>query len=468
MKRVDAVVIGGGILGCFAARNLMRFQLSVLLLEAKEDICSGITRANAAVVYAGYDNKPGSLKAEMTRQGNAQFETLCRELEVPFSRCGSLMVSFGPHADRVLQKKYRNGQESNVLGLQLLSGEEAREREPFLAEGISSALYAPSTGTVNSWQFGIAACENAVYNGCEVLRNISVKGIEKTKDGYIIQTEREDIECKAVLNCAGMFADQIQEMLFPPSVRLFLDSADFLVMDKDADAPKHVIFHESEESGKGITAVPSVEGNLLLASSQRPLEGEFFSTSVHGMEVLRNTALCVLPELDLRRVIRSFGAVRPNPHRVIWKDGAYVPDGKSIGSFVIENPAPGFYSLLGIKTPGITCAEELGRYLAERTALYLDAQPNRTFHPNRKAIIGVRNLDFASRERLIKENPDYAQIVCQCGEISKAEIIEAIRRGAVSVDGVKRRVGTGMGVCQGSRCSRVIKELLEGVMHGTV
>lgn len=468
MKCVDAVVIGGGILGCFAARNLMRFQLSVLLLEEKEDFCTGITRANAAVVYAGYDNQPGSLKAEMTRRGNAGFEALCEELEVPFVRCGSLMVSFGPAADQVLQKKYQNGQKNNVSGLQILSGQEACELEPFLSVEVRSALYAPSTGTVNSWQLGIAACENAVYNGVEVQRNVAVKAIKKRKNEYIIETEQESIVCRAVLNCAGMFADKIQEMLFPPSVRLYLDGADFLVMDQDADAPKHVIFHESEESGKGITAVPCVEGNLLLASSQRPLEGTFFSTSVRGMQILRETAVSVLPKLEINRVIRSFGAVRPNPRRVVWQDGEYVPDGKSIGSFVIENPAPGFYSLLGIKTPGLTCAEELGRHLAQKTGDYLDALPNPAFDPKRKAIIRVRDLDFAGREQLIRENPDYAEIVCQCGEISKAEIMEAIRRGAVTADGVKRRVGTGMGVCQGSRCHRRIQELLEGAGCGTV
>ena len=178
--------------------------------------------------------------------------------------------------------------------------------------------------------------------------------------------------------------------------------------------------------------------------------------------------MSVLPKLEINRVIRSFGAVRPNPRRVVWQDGEYVPDGKSIGSFVIENPAPGFYSLLGIKTPGLTCAEELGRHLAQKTGDYLDALPNPAFDPKRKAIIRVRDLDFAGREQLIRENPDYAEIVCQCGEISKAEIMEAIRRGAVTADGVKRRVGTGMGVCQGSRCHRRIQELLEGAGCGTV
>ena len=160
-------MIGGGLLGCFAARELSRRKLNIVVLEAREDVCTGISRANTAVVYPGYDHKPGTLKAEMCVRANAAFGRLCKELDVPFSRCGSLMLSFGPRADAVLQKKLRHGEENGVPGLHLLSAEEAYRMEPQIAPGLSSALYAPTAGTVNPWQLGIAACENAVHNtGC--------------------------------------------------------------------------------------------------------------------------------------------------------------------------------------------------------------------------------------------------------------------------------------------------------------
>ncbi|MBP3673062.1 MAG: FAD-dependent oxidoreductase [Oscillospiraceae bacterium] len=451
MRYFDAAVIGGGVLGCFAARNLRRWNISTVLIEAAEDVCTGITRANTAIVYAGYDNKVGSLKAQMTVRGNGDFASLCEELEVPFSRCGSLMASFGPQADKVLLKKYDQGQRNGVPGLRLLSGEEAAEKEPMLAGGVTSALYAPSTGTVNPWQLGIAAYENAVRNGCTPLLNTQVLGIRKTSGGYVIETGSEPIECKVILNCAGLNADKVQELLFPPSVRLFCDGADFFVLDKHAASPSHIIFHESEEKGKGITAVPTVEGNLLLGPSQRPLDGKPWATSHTGMNFLRETACQVLPGVDLTQVIRSFASVRPNPHRVVWKNGAYVPDGKSIGSFVIENPAPGFYSLIGIKTPGLTCANELGMYLARESAVYLNAAENTAFDPYRRAIW----------------QKDH-EIICQCEHISKAQILEAIARGSTTVDGVKRRVGSGMGKCQGSRCTFEIETLLEECHHGTL
>lgn len=445
MRKFDAVVIGGGILGCFAARNLMKWNLSVLLLEGAEDVCTGITRANAAIVYAGYDNRVGSLKGNMTLKGNADFERLCQELDVTFSCCGSFMVSFSAEGNAALEKKFRAGTGNGVPGLALISGEAAKAREPMLAEGISQALYAPTTGTVNPWQLGIAAYENARKNGCEAKMKAAVLGICPTDGGYVIQTDEEELFCKVVVNCAGSAADKVQEMVFAPSVRLYCDGADFLVLDKRAKRPKHIIFHQAEEHGKGITAIPTTEGNLLLGPTRRKLGSSPYATTREGLAFLREDALRILPELELTQTIRSFGSIRPNPHRVIWKDGEYVPDGSSIGSFCIERPAENFISLMGIKTPGITCAQELGAYVAKEMADCLQAAPNPAFDPCRKGIAKVSGQE----------------IVCQCESVSKEEILEAIRRGARTVDGVKRRVGSGMGRCQGSRCSDAIERILE-------
>jgi len=441
MKQLDAIVIGGGVLGCFAARNLRRWNISTLLLEAEDDVCRGITRANTAIVYAGYDNKPGSLKAEMTVRGNAHFDQLCEDLDVPFSRCGSLMVSFGENGDKVIRKKLKQGMANGVPGLRILTAEEAREMEPMLAKTVTSALYAPTTGTVNPWKLGIAAFENAIHNGCEVRLNTPVLGIRAEEKGYLVQTETETYLCKAVVNCAGIDAENIHSMVFESKVKLEVNGTDFLVLDKYAPKPERIIFHEAE-SGKGITAVPCVEGNLLLDSPARPL-GIPYGTSREGMDFIRETAADVLPQVDTTRVIRSFGAVRPNPRR---------EDGKNLPDYCIEEPVPGFISFIGIKTPGLTCAEELGMYAAKKCAEHLGAESNPGFDPVRKGI--PRGND--------------REIICQCEQVTKSEILEAIRRGAGTVDAVKRRVNSGMGFCQGSRCSYAIRRILEESGHGTL
>jgi glycerol-3-phosphate dehydrogenase len=313
--------------------------------------------------------------------------------------------------------------------------------EPMLKKGVVAALYAPGTGTVNPWQLGIAAFENAVANGAEVLRNTEVLGIRKSEGGYLVETATDVFACKTVFNCAGLSADRVQELAFAPSVRLELDGAEYLVMDTLAKKPSRVIFQQSHSCGKGITAIPCVEGNLLISGVRKPFEVPF-GTTAEGLQDLHKTTKDLLPEADLSKVIRSFGAVRPNP---------YKENGESLHDFCIENPGPGFYSLIGVKTPGLTCANELGIHLAEKAAIYLQATQNGNFDPHRT---GIREKDN--------------EIICQCEQITKAQIVEAIRRGAKTVDGVKRRVGSGMGRCQGSRCTLKIEKLLEEYGHGTL
>ena len=441
MKHYDAIVIGGGLLGCMTARNLRRWHITTLLLEKEEDICTGITRANSAIVYAGYDNKPGSLKAELTVRGNANMGQLCEELEVPFLRCGSLLVTYDRESVPKMERKFRNGIQNGVPGLRLLSAEEVEAMEPMLKPGVAAALYAPSTGTVNPWRLGIAACENAVQNGAEVLRNEEVLSIRRKDARFLVQTGGGVYSCNMVFNCAGLSADKVQELVFEPTVRLKPDGAEYLVFDHLASRPRRIIFHQAASCGKGITAIPTTEGNLLISGVRKPMEVPF-ATTVAGLRELHGSAKELLPDVRLDQVIRSFGAVRPNPHR---------ESGESLHDFCIENPTDGFYSLIGIKTPGLTASNELGLLLAQKAADYLGAAKNADFDPRRKAI--------AEKDH---------EIICQCEGITRSEIMEAIRRGAASVDGVKRRVGSGMGRCQGSRCTFEIQKLLEESRNGAL
>ena len=434
MKQYDAIVIGGGILGCMTARNLRRWKISTLLLEKEEDVCKGVTRANSAIVYAGYDNKPGSLKAELTVRGNAGMDLLCTELEVPFSRCGSLLVTYDPAAVSRLEKKLQSGLQSGVPGMRLLSGAEAEAMEPSLQKGVAAALYAPSTGTVNPWHLGIAAYENAMQNGAEARLNAQVIGIRREEDGFLVETGGESFHGKMVFNCAGLSADKIQELVFAPSVRLYLDAAEYLVFDTRVKKPERVIFLQAERCGKGVTAIPCTEGNLLISGVRKPLT-EPFATTAEGLRELHGATKNLLPEVDASLVIRSFGAVRPNPIK---------ESGESVNDFCIENPAPGFFSFIGIKTPGLTCSNELGLLMAKKAAAYLQAEENSSFDPKRKCI-----------------SEKGSEIICQCEKITRAEILEAIRRGATTVSGVKRRLGTGMGRCQGSRCAWRIAKILK-------
>ena len=199
---------------------------------------------------------------------------------------------------------------------------------------------------MNPWELGIAAWENAGANGVRTYLNTRVLAIGQTVEGYRLETDRETLFCRAVINCAGLNADKVQALLYPTQVHIVPDAGDYLILDKAAsELPRHILQYEPEDGGKGVNAVPTVEGSLLLGPSERE-NGTDFAVSAAGIVFVRERAADILPGLPWESVIRSFAAVRPNPQR---------PDGSSIGSFVIESPAPGFWSLIGVKTPGLTC-----------------------------------------------------------------------------------------------------------------
>ena len=458
MERYDVAVLGGGLLGCFMARELRRYPLKVALVEAREDVCTGISRANTAIVYTGCDTKPGTLKTRLCVEANRGFDALCRELGVPFSRKGSLMVSYGPRADRVLQDKLLQGMENGVEGLRLLSGREAEEWERGLAPGVSSALYAPGTGVSDPWGLCYAAWENALANGVAPWLGAPVTDLLPEHGGWRVVTLRGELWAAAVVNCCGLHADQVQELAAPPSVRISPEKADYLMLDEGAgNYVGHVIFHEPEEKGKGLTLVPTLEGKLLVGPTEEGAAGPQSATTTVGLDKLRQLAAQVVPQLDLGLTIRSFAGVRPRPYSVV--------SARSIHDFTITNPARGLWSLIGIKTPGLTCAQALGAWLAPQVADTLGRrEPDPTFRPERKAPVRPRSMSREERAVLVARDPAYGRILCRCGGITEGEVRDAIRRGAVTLDGVKRRVGTGLGRCQGSFCTDRVMDLLSRML----
>ncbi|MDE7262806.1 MAG: NAD(P)/FAD-dependent oxidoreductase [Oscillospiraceae bacterium] len=462
MEYTDVAVIGGGLLGCFAVRALTAYELQVTVLEEREDVCTGVSRSNTGIVYTGYDTKPGTLKTRLCVQANLEFDQLCRELDVPFSRCGSLMAGFGPRAEKVLEKKLAQGQANGVPGLELLEPEAVYTLEPNLAPGVRLGLYAPGTGTVNPWELGIAAFENARDNGAVFRFSEKLLHMERTAGGYRLETERGCYAARAVVNCAGLQADAVRELVRIPAIRIFPTAGDYLVLDDTvAGFIRHVIFHEPEEKGKGLTLVPTVDGNLLIGPTERSRDSApDWATSQEGLETLYRLCAQVVPALPMNEVIRSFAALRPNPFEVRELDGWWIPQDKSISGFTILEE-DGLISLLGIKTPGLTCARLLGEHIAECAARFLGGPGrNLQFNPYRRGIRRVHELDEAERDALIRQDPDYGEVVCQCRDVTKGEVLEAIRRGAATADGVKRRTGAGMGRCQGSRCGQTVMELV--------
>ena len=462
MKNYDVIIIGGGILGCFAARNLAKYNLRAAVLERENDVCTGISRGNTAIIYPGYDTKPGTLKTELCVRGCLEFENLCRELDVRFERKGSVMVAFGERGEGVLHKKLAQGKENGVTDLKLLSKEEVLKLCPDITDNVTAGLFCGHTGTVLPWELGIAAFENARNNGIEFLFNEKVVSIHKDEN-YIIKTEHNTYSAKGVINCAGLHADEVREMLFAPQVRIVPTKGDYFVFDTGA-SPKgdRIIFCEPETKGKGLTVVPTVTGNLLAGPAEIPADDkEDRGTTKEGTDFLMRNLSEVFPSLDTSRIIRSFSTLRPNPFYVSKNEvGEYILNERSISNFTVTQDEDGFISFIGIKTPGLTCCDGLGKLASDAMAQYLHGEANPNFDPLRKSAVKTELLPFDERAKLVSKSPAYGKIICRCRGISEGEIIDAVRTGAKSLDGVKRRTEATSGRCQGSFCTQRIMEII--------
>ncbi|MDL2327297.1 NAD(P)/FAD-dependent oxidoreductase [Ruminococcaceae bacterium OttesenSCG-928-A11] len=464
----DVLVVGGGLLGCFVARNLSRYAYRIGLLEANNDVCMGISRASTAIIYPGYDQKPGSLKARLTVRAAQTFGALCQELDVPYRQPGSLMVACGPQGVRMLEKKREQGQANGVKGLEILDREAVLSMEPNLSSSVCAGLYAPVTSTVNPWELCIAAAESAVANGVDFHLDTKVSGITRTAGGFRVMAGDAEYTCRMLVNCAGLFADAINDMVAAPTFRIRPSKGDYWVLDEGTGSfINHIILHEPEIKGKGATLVPTVDGNLLLGpSKEKTQDKKDFSTTREGLCFVEETAAEIFPALPLEQRIRAFSGLRPELEMVRQADdGSLVPTGERMHDLLIFRPedAPRMVNLAGIKTPGLTCADEIGRYVTDMVLEVLGSPgENTAFASNRTGPVRFSTSSPDEKERLIKKDPCYGRVVCRCRTITEAEIRDAIRRplGAQTVDGVKRRTGAQMGRCQGGYCTHQILKIL--------
>ena len=445
----DAIIIGGGVVGCAIARELSRYQLSVCLLERSEDVCTGTSKANSAIVHAGFDAHPGSQKARFNVEGSEMMEDLCRQLEVPYRRCGSLVVCFDPADQEQLQQLLERGLENGVQGLELLDGAALHAMEPALAPEAAGALYAPTGAIVCPFTLTYALMENAQANGAEFRFNTEVRSLRRKDGGFQVETSTGTLETRTVINAAGVWADVFHNQLSDHPIHITPRRGEYCLLDrKDGTLVSHTIFQLPGPMGKGVLVTPTVHGNLLIGpTAQDQPERDSAPTTAAGLAYAVDTARRSVPDLPMRDVITSFAGLR-----------AHIDSGAE--DFIVGETAPGFFEAAGIESPGLTSAPAIGRYLAAAVARQLQAPEKENFQPCRSGIPVLHQLPLEQRQALIAADPAYGQIICRCEQISEGEILEAIRRGARSLDGVKRRVRAGMGRCQGGFCAPRVMEIL--------
>ena len=448
----DVAIIGGGVIGSAIARELSKFTVNAVVIERDQDLCCGTTKANSAIIHGGYDAKPGSLKAKLNVEGNKMFDELSKDLDFPFKRNGSLVVRTKDQDKADLQKLYDQGIANGVEGLRIIERDELIKMEPNLADDVVDALYVPTGGIVCPFNFNYALAENAADNGVEFKLSTKVEKVEKTGDHYTITTNAGTIETKTVVNAAGVYADEINNMVSSKKLNIIARRGQYELLDKACgDHVSHTIFQLPSKMGKGVLVTPTVHGNLLVGPTAEDVDNkEGVNTTAEGLGGLGATSALSVKNVPMRQVITSFAGLRAH------EEG---------GDFILgeAEDAEGFFNAAGIESPGLSSAPAIGVMIAKEVAEKLSLSKNKNFNGKRKGILNPATLSMEERNELIKKNPAYGQIICRCESISEGEILDAIHRtlGARDLDGVKRRTRAGMGRCQAGFCSPRVMEILE-------
>ncbi len=446
----DVAIIGGGVTGAAVARELSRYQLKICLAERTEDVCSGTSKANSAIVHAGYDAATGSIKAKMNVEGNRIMGQLSRDLDFSFRRNGSLVLCFSEDDRPALQALYERGVANGVPDLRIITGDEARAMEPNITDQVVAALYAPTGGIVCPFGLTIALAENACDNGVEFKFLTEVTDIKKIDGGYELAVKgKEAITTRFVVNAAGVYADVFHNMVCDDKIEIIPRKGDYCLLDQEAG--KHVdktIFQLPGKYGKGILVAPTIHGNLLIGPTATDIDDKegTYTTAAELADATRKSAISV-KNIPYRQVITSFSGLRAH---------------ETNDEFIIGESAEGFFDAAGIESPGLSSAPAIGIYLAEMIAKKAGAEKKADFIATRKGIPHVAVMSREERAAIIKERPDYGTIVCRCENVSEGEIVDSIRRtlGAKSLDGIKRRVRQGMGRCQAGFCTPRTMEIL--------
>ena len=446
----DIAIIGCGVIGAAAAYALSRYDNRVVILEAENDVADCTTKANSAILHAGYDPAPGTRMARLNVRGVALAKEICAKLDVSYKQCGSLVLALDEKELPHLQHLFENGTANGVPGMKILSREETLAMEPSLSEKVCGALWAPSAAIVNPWEYALAMTEVAVRNGVELRRNCKVTDAEAIEGGYRLTVPGGTVETRCVINAAGIWADKVHSMVEPANFRIIPTWGEYCLLDKsEGTRVSHVIFQCPNVLGKGVLVAPTVHGNLLVGPNAEPVEGNDTSCTSSGLEFVKTTAQRSVPSINFGESIRSFAGVRAN---------------LDVDDFIIgeEPEAPGWIDLAGMKSPGLSAApavaEEAVAILQQRGVLGAE----KADYKDGRRHIRFKELSAEEKAKLVKEQPAYGRVICRCETITEGEILAALHSEvpATTIDGVKRRAGAGMGRCQGGFCGPRVLELI--------
>lgn len=462
----DVIIVGSGVIGSSVARELSRYKLNIAVLEKMPDVCCGTSARNSGVLHAGFNNRPGSKMAKFCVEGNAGFDKIAAELDVPFKRTGKLIVGFTDEDKEKLYQLKEQGEKNGVPGLEIVDKAFIKSKAPYV-DG-EFAMFSPSTAILSPFAYTVALAENACMNGVEFFFEHEVTGIKDDGKEYSVSVsvggsgikETKELRAAYVINCAGLCSDKIARMLGINDYTIYPCKGEYYIFDKKLGdklpLPAYPV-PNIRTGGLGIHMTPSTEGNVFVGPSNEYIDDvEDYAAEKEVMDMLIRDGSKIFPYLTRDMFIRNFTGIRPK--LVSKSEGGY-------HDFVIErrDEAPRAINLVGIESPGLTSAQPIAREVVRLLSEVCELKNNESFNPIRKGIVSFKDKSPIEQAQLIKENPDYGEIVCRCETITKAEVLAAINNplGVHTVTGVKYRCRTMMGRCQGGYCQMRVTDLIQ-------
>ncbi len=453
---MKVAVIGAGVVGALIARELSRYDVEVLIIEKNIDVGMGVTKANSAIVHAGYDDEPGTVRSKFCVPGNKMYTELSKELQFDLKRIGSLVLAFKEEEVRVLETLYKRGEENGVEGIEIWDRDKVLSHEPNVNPEVIAALWAPTAGITEPWMVAIAAVENAIENGAKLYLETEVKEI-KTVNGKVqkIITNKGEFDVDVVVNAAGIYADEIARMAQADYVPLHPRKGEYILLDKQefSGFVKSVLFPTPSVLGKGTLVTPTVDGGILVGPTavDLPPEREFredTSTTFEGFESLISKALKMTPLIDFRTSIKTFAGLRPESPQKDFLVG--------------KTNITGFFNAMAMRSPGLTAAPAIAKFMVEeiQEAIGETFIAKQDFKPTREKIKHYADLPVTLWDEEIKKDPLAGKMICFCNKVTEREILEAIKRGAKTVDSIKFRTRAMFGSCQGGFCMHRIMKIL--------
>ncbi|PIE33671.1 FAD/NAD(P)-binding oxidoreductase [candidate division KSB3 bacterium] len=457
----DVSIIGGGVIGCAIARELSRYRLKVAVFEKSPDVGWGTSCRNSGVVHAGFNNQTGSLMARLCVEGNQTFEAFCRPLDVPYDKQGKLVVARQKNDLPTLERLKKQGDANGVKNLSIIDAREMNRLEPNV-QGIA-ALYSPETAITSPYLLTIALAENALENGTQFFLNTTVDritpGKKRGSSGFSVSTNRGIFTSDYIINSAGLYADKIAAMVGMRDYRIYPCRGEYHILDKNTSSfisrpvyPAPV----KGDGGLGVHFTTTVGGVLLIGPSAEYIRyRDNLATTRRVMKLLFDEAQSFLPFVSPQDIIRSYSGLRAKQAP---------PSEGGFREYVIEESrtVSNFINLIGIESPGLTASEPIAKMVTAMIDQKETLEKKPDFIPTRPGFLKFSDQNEATQRRLIQQNPDYGEIICRCENITKQEVLDAVRNplGAKTLNSIKYRTRAMMGRCQGGYCLTRLVDIL--------